>query len=324
MSNQVVSESHFNIIKHVMGDKVQVTHYTHPQDGLTLAFAYPEPLSDSFLKTIATIFNSGDPAIFLTLNEVLATDKKIVWAVAPLSEVGGMLAVKVMSTWTPETGRINIETEAVKRLGTSAVVTTVHSIRHGGVSQLVYIDRGTFTPEERMEINDLYRGDEEEVIVAISRLTENQLAVFETYDAVAVGVNAVAMLARVKTLEEMYSVDREVSGTITIEVKKVDDNDGAEPYYVYRNFKLDLGTTVIPHQYRWAIDQNALKTFKQNSNALITGFLGASGQIVKSNDANFTKLEIPCESRSLFTAFTITTPKKPALPDHATSLVQMS
>lgn len=310
MSNQITSENHFKIIKHVMGDKVQITHYTHPQDGLTLAFAYPEPLSESFLKTIATIFNSGDPAIFLTLNEVLAADKRIVWAVAPLSEVGGMLAVKVMSTWTPETGRINIETEAVKRLGTSAVVTTVHSIRHGGVSQLVYIDRGTFTPEERMEINDLYRGDEEEVIVAISRLTENQLAVFETYDAVGVGVNAVAMLARVKTLEEMYSVDREVSGTITIEVKKVDDNDGAEPYYVYRNFKLDLGTTVIPHQYRWAIDQNALKTFKQNSNALITGFLGVSGQIVKSNDTNFTKLEIPCESRSLFTAFTITTPKK--------------
>lgn len=313
MAKQVTSESQLNIIKHVMGAGAKVTHYTDPQDGLTLAIAHPEPLSDSFLKTVTAIFNSGDPAIFLTLNEVLAADHNIVWSVSSINDVGTLLATKVMSTWTPETGRINLEYEVAKRLGSAAVVSTVHAARRGGVQQLVYVDRGTFTPEERAEINDLYRGDEADVDEAIRRLAENQLSVFETYDTAGAGVNLVAMIARIKTLEEMYSVDREVTGTITVEVKKVDDGDGAEPYFAYRNFKLDLGATVIPHQYRWAIDHNALKTFKENSNTLIKDFLTHSGVSVKTNDPSFTTLEIPCSSKSLFTAFNITTPRRSTL-----------
>lgn len=323
MSQQIISEHHLNIIKHVMGEEASVKYYTHPQDGLTLAIAHPKPLSDTFLDTVSKIFNSGDAAEFVNINDVLSTDNNIVWAISCVNKISEIIATKTMSGWLPEVGRIDIKSSVKDLLGEKGVVTQTYAFVRNQLRHLVYVDGGSFTPEDRLEINELFRGDDSERDEAIERLQKNPLAVFEIYETSNVGVNYVALLARVKTLKELYRLDRELNGTISVEVKKIDDDDGTPPYFVYRNFKLDVGDLVIPSTYKHAVQSNALETFKQNSNKLILAFITATQADVKTNATEFVKLEIPCSTRTLFTSFTITAPQKPTLPRHATNLVSM-
>ena len=320
MRNQLLDETHHNIITHTMGETAEVTTVV-AETGSVLAIAHESPLGSNFTELVTDVFLSDNrDEVFVNLTDILSSDKRIVWAFGNKDNIGERLATKAISAYLPQHGRIDLEAYALEQLGKEAVVSYAFTKTDRGIKRLVYVDR-SFTPEQRKEINELFSGGDDEQGDAIRILSENPLAIYELYAGTDVGVNAVALVMRINTLKEYYSFGRELHGVIKLEVKLVNDGDGNEPYYVHRNFQLDLATLNIPHQYQHQIQNNAYRTFRDNHYALLHGMLGHLDIKLKDNDPNFTPVEFECSSTDLFTSLNIVAKKKPTLPPHCTNAV---